>query len=148
MTRYAVGIDLHDWDLLGSALAEHLEVDFTSWGGGRDLSLFTTPKTMRGGEWVDGVRSSMGAFKATHHLLGNSLVEQGADTARCTMHVQAHHYLPNDRGDNEFTLGGYYDNRLRRDPIGEWKIERLKLVVLWCRGNRFVFELAYQAGVR
>lgn len=103
---------------------------------------------MAGRDWAEGVRRSMGALRATHHLLGNFVVERGADPnrARCLAHVQAHHYMPNDRGDNEFTLGGYYDDELVRDGAGRWRISRLKLVVLWSRGNRFVFELAYQAG--
>jgi hypothetical protein len=146
MTAYAVGIDLREWDRLAGALADELEVDFSSWGGGRDLSLFTAPQKTSGKKWAEGVSRSMGALKSTHHLLGNFVVERDGGWARCTAHVQAHHYLPNDRGDNEFTLGGYYDNELARDPQGRWQITRLKLVVLWSRGNRFVFQLAYDAG--
>ncbi len=154
VTDYALGIDLRDWDRLEGALADEVEVDFTSWGGGRDLSLFAAKKTMSGRDWADGVRRSMGAFRSTHHLLGTFRVERDpkdAARARCHAHVQANHYLPNDRGDNEFTLGGYYDNELVRDTSGpgqaaaRWRITRLRLVVLWSRGNRFVFELAFNA---
>jgi hypothetical protein len=146
VTNYAVGIDLRDWDRLAGALADDLEVDFTSWKGGRDLDLFTTPKRSSGREWAEGVRRSMGALRATHHLLGNFVVEQSGDRARCLAHVQAYHYLPNEYGDNEFVAGGYYDDELARGADGRWRISRLKLVVLWSRGNRFVFELAYRAG--
>jgi hypothetical protein len=146
VTAYAVGIDLRDWDRLRGALADELEVDFTSWRGGRDLSLFTAPKQMAGSDWVDGVRRNMSALRATHHLLGNFVVERAGTRARCLAHVQAYHYLPNEYGDNEFAIGGYYDNELTRDDQGRWRISKLKLVVLWSRGNRFVFELAYRAG--
>ncbi|MEO6950659.1 MAG: nuclear transport factor 2 family protein [Polyangia bacterium] len=154
VTDYAIGIDLRDWDLLAGSLADEVEVDFTSWGGGRNLSLFTAPKIVSGRAWADGVRRSMSAFRSTHHLLGTFRVhldegvrDEGAPArARCHAHVQANHYMPNDRGDNDFTLGGYYDNELVQDASGRWRITRLKLVVLWSRGNRFVFELAYEAG--
>lgn len=146
LTDYAVGIDLHDWPRLTCALADEVEVDFTSWRGGRSLDLFPEPKRVRGADWVEGVRRSMGALRATHHLLGNFVVEREGDRARCLAHVQAAHYLPNEFGDNEFTVGGYYDDLLERGADGRWRITRLKLVVLWSRGNRFIFELAYRAG--
>ena len=150
---YAFGIDLRDRDRLERSLTSDLEVDFTSWGGGRDLNLFTAPRRVSGAAWADNVVRSMGALRATHHLLGPSAIEPlasepGGGAYRCTTQIQAYHYLPNDRGDNEFVFGGYYDNEVARDAGNRWRIRKLKIIVLWSRGNRFVFQLAYDAGTQ
>jgi hypothetical protein len=55
--------------------------------------------------------------------------------------MQAQHYLPNDQGDNVYTLGGYYTNRLVRTPRG-WRIWACRLTVTWATGNRYLFDLA------
>jgi len=144
--RYAFGIDTRDWALLRSAMADELELDFTSWRGGRSLDLFPSVKRIKADDWIEGVRRSMSGFSATHHLLGLPLRTPGgdADHVRVRTHVQATHFLPNEFGDSTFVAGGYYDNRFVRDG-GAWRIDQLKLVVLWSTGNRFVFELAYRA---
>jgi hypothetical protein len=49
--------------------------------------------------------------------------------------------LTNADGDNWFTLGGYYSDRLVRDG-SDWRISGKKLVVTWNRGNRSVLTLA------
>jgi hypothetical protein len=51
----------------------------------------------------------------------------------------------NSLGDNFFTLGGYYADRLTR-VNDDWKISVKKLVVLWNQGNRHVLELGAERG--
>jgi hypothetical protein len=140
--RYGTSIDLRDWARFRTCFADEIEVDFTSWGGGRDLSLFPAPKRMKAEQWVAGVSKSLSGFTATQHLLANHTIDLQGDRAECLSYVQAMHYLPNDRGDNELVLGGYYNDRMVRTAQG-WRIEGLKLTVLWTKGNRFVFELAF-----
>ena len=47
--------------------------------------------------------------------------------------------MTNADGDNWFTLGGYYSDRLVRDG-SDWRISGKKLVVTWNRGNRSVLN--------
>jgi hypothetical protein len=65
--------------------------------------------------------------------------------ADVVIYVQAEHFLTNPDGDNWFTLGGYYSDRLVHQQ-GEWKITRKKLVVTWNRGNRHVLTLGAERG--
>ena len=71
----------------------------------------------------------------------NPLVTIAGDTADISIYVQAEHFLTNADGDNWFTLGGYYSDRLVRDD-SDWRICAKKLVVTWNRGNRHVMTLA------
>jgi len=66
-------------------------------------------------------------------------------TARRRMYMQAAHFFVTDQGDNEYTLGGYYDDELVRTEAG-WKIQAVTLNVLWHRGNRHIMQLATEAG--
>ncbi len=132
--RYATGIDRRDWDAYRSCFTDEVEIDFTSFGGGE-------PQTMRAGDWVAGVRAGLSGFQATQHISTNHVITVEGDEATCVSYMQAQHYLPNDKGDNSLTLGGYYTNRLVRAPDG-WRIRRCQLTITWTAGNRHIFELA------
>lgn len=77
----------------------------------------------------------------------NPLVDIEPDEvhARCRMYMQAAHFLATDEGDDEFTIGGYYDHRLvfgDVDGIARWRIDAVKLTVWWRRGNADVMRRA------
>lgn len=77
----------------------------------------------------------------------NPLVDIEPDEvhARCRMYMQAAHFLATDEGDDEFTIGGYYDDRLvfgDVDGIARWRIDAVKLTVWWRRGNADVMRRA------
>ena len=92
-----------------------------------------------------GGASLFDGLEATQHLMSNPMVDLDGDRARCRMYVQAVHVLPNPGGDAEFTIGGYYDDRLVRtadERRGGWRIEAVKLTVWWRRGNPDIMRLA------
>jgi hypothetical protein len=132
--RYATGIDMRDWAAYRSCFTDEVEIDFTSWMGG-------TPRRMAADDWVAMVRETLSGFAATQHISSNHVITLDGDEATCVSYMQAQHYLPNDQGDNAFTLGGYYTNRLVRSADG-WRIRACRLTVTWSTGNRHVFELA------
>ena len=132
--RYATGIDMRDWEAYRSCFTDQLEVDFTSFSGGE-------PRTLTGDEWVAGVRAGLSGFAATQHISTNHVITLDGDEATCVSYMQAQHYLPNEKGDNALTLGGYYTNTLVRTGDG-WRIRRCRLTVTWTTGNRHIFELA------
>jgi 3-phenylpropionate/cinnamic acid dioxygenase small subunit len=136
--RYAWGIDTRDWDLYRRIFTDRIEMDFASYSG--------TPGTvMAADDWVAGCRVLFTGLDATQHTMSNPLVEVDGSRARCRMYMQAAHFFANDLGDAEFTLGGYYDDRLVRTENG-WKIEAVTLTVLWNRGNRHIMSLAAARG--
>ncbi len=96
---------------------------------------------MAADEWVSRAQALFPGLDASQHCLYNPIVTVDGDTADISVYVQAEHFLTNADGDNWFTLGGYYADRLTRVD-GEWRISGKKLVVTWNRGNRHVLALA------
>ncbi len=136
--EYAYGIDTRDWTLYRSIFADDVRMTFTSYNG-------NPPADMRADDWVANVKVLFTGLDATQHSMSNPLVEVEGDHARCRMYMQAAHFFVTDQGDNEYTLGGYYDDQLVRTGDG-WKISAVTLNVLWHRGNRHIMELASQVG--
>jgi 3-phenylpropionate/cinnamic acid dioxygenase small subunit len=132
--RYASGIDMRDWNLYRSCFTDDIELDFSS----ADPAM---PTAIKADEWVNFVRAALGGFESTQHISSNHVITVKGDEAGCVSYMQATHYLPNDRGDNSFTLGGYYTDNLVRTSNG-WKIKKRRLTVTWSAGNRSVMELA------
>ncbi|MEM7015822.1 MAG: nuclear transport factor 2 family protein [Pseudomonadota bacterium] len=138
--RYGLGIDTRDWQLYRSIFTDAIDMDFSSYSGqpgGR----------MSADEWVNGCKILFMGLDATQHTMTNPIVDIAGDRATCKMYMQAAHFLKNDMGDDEFTLGGYYDDRLIRTADG-WQIEAVTLTVLWNRGNRHIMELAAGIGAK
>ena len=135
--RYAAGIDLRDWRLYRSIFADEVEV-----------SMMTTvtapvpePRTMTGDDWTARVASLLGGFAATQHCMFNPRAEIVADTATLTTYMQAEHFLDFEDPDGWYTIGGYYTDHLALGDDG-WKIDRLRLTLLWQRGNPGVLDEA------
>ena len=136
--RYATGIDTRDMALYRSLFADRVDIDFSSYNG-------TPPATISADDWVANVEILFTGLDATQHSMTNPIVAVDGDRATCTMYMQAAHFMTNDRGDDEFTIGGYYDDTLIRHDDG-WLIDGLKLTVLWSRGNRHIMDLAAALG--
>jgi len=132
--QFAAGIDMRDWDLYRSVFTEEIDVDYSSYRAG-------SAARMKADAWVARARALFTGLEASQHCLYNPLIDIDADNAACVIYVQAEHFLANDLGDNWFTLGGYYTDRLVRTG-GGWKIAAKKLTVTWNRGNRHVLTLA------
>ena len=134
--EYAYGIDTKDWALYRSIFSDQVAMNFHSYNG-------LPERSMTADEWVAGCQSVFMGLDATQHTMSNPLVEVVGDHARCRMSMQATHFLITDQGSNEYTLGGFYDDRLLRTDHG-WQIEAVTLNVLWHRGNRQIMDLAVE----
>lgn len=133
VNRYATAIDTRDWALLRSCFTEDLEADFTSFG---------VREVAHGADgWVEAVRATIDGLDASQHVITNHVVDVDGDTATCVAYIQAEHFLANDRGDNFYTIGGYYTEDLVRTGDG-WKIRKYAITVTWHRGNRDVLRQA------
>jgi SnoaL-like domain len=136
--RFAMGIDTRDWELYRSVFTDQIELDYSSYRSG-------SVGPMRAYDWVARGSVLFTGLDASQHCLYNPLVTVAGDVAHITMYVQAEHFLTNADGDNWFTLGGYYSDRLVREEAG-WRISHKKLVVTWNRGNRNVLTQAAERG--
>jgi hypothetical protein len=136
--EYALGIDTRDWVLYRSIFTPQVAIDFSSWNG-------VSAATQSADDWVASVSVMFEQLDVTQHTMTNPIVDIEGDRARCRMYMQAEHFLQNDQGEPDFTIGGYYDNQFVRVDSG-WRISAVRLNVLWSRGNRHIMTLALEAG--
>jgi hypothetical protein len=130
--RYATGTDSRNWELFRTCFADDLEVDFSS-GFGIPVVSVTAD------EWVKNTASTMGVLKATQHMITNHVIMfDDEDNATCVAYVRASHHNPNNTGDSDQTVYGFYTNRFERTSSG-WRIAKLKLTVSWMTGNFGLF---------
>jgi len=137
---YATGVDTKDWALYRSIFTDEIEVDFSSWDG-------RPARRIKADEWLAAVKALFPGLDASQHSMTNPRVAIDGDRATCVMYVHAAHFLRNDEGDSEFTIGGYYTDQLVRTPAG-WKLCGVKLTVTWSRGNKHVMALAAQRALK
>ncbi len=136
--RFATAIDTRDWTTYRAVFTDEIDLDYSSYRQG-------SAGRFAADDWVARGRALFTGLDATQHCLYNPLVTIAGDVADVVIYVQAEHFLTNPDGDNWFTLGGYYSDRLVHQQ-GEWKITRKKLVVTWNRGNRHVLTLGAERG--
>lgn len=149
---YARGIDDRDWQLFRTVFAATCDVDFRSWSG-------AAPATMDADLWVQAMRSVLGGFDATQHLVTNLRVGEldwtpaGLATVVATHEVQAQHWFDGDTmagfdRPNEpawCTLGGQFTNRYAAVPEGDgwrWTIAACRFGLRWRIGDESLFDLA------
>jgi hypothetical protein len=132
--EYALGIDTRDWALYRGIFCDEVTMDFSSFNG-------EPPALQSADDWVAGVSVLFNGLDATQHSMSNPMVDIEGETARCRMYMQAEHFLQNEQGAADFTIGGYYDDQLVLSD-GCWKIAAVTLNVLWNRGNRHILALA------
>jgi len=133
INNYAFGIDLRDWDLFRSIFTDDIEAHIGSPEDG--------PGTVTADAWTDIVRKGLSGYKGTQHMFSNYRIDLDGDRASTVVYFQATHFLPNDQGDNHWTLAGYYNHDLVRTS-GGWKIKSYTLNTVWTEGNRALGTLA------
>ena len=137
IVRYANSLDSCDYVEMRSLLLDDVHMDFAFMG--------LEPQTFKADDWVGYARHALSGLKCTHHISPNHVLERlEGDEATCISYMYAQHWLPNDRGGDEFLMRGHYSNELRRTPSG-WKIAGMKQVTTWTSGNASLFSLAMGA---
>lgn len=128
--EYAFGIDTRDYVLFRSVFTEQITMDFSSYSG-------QPSATLSADVWVARCATLFDGLDATQHSMTNPLVDVAADgqSARQRMAMQAAHFLDGV----EFTIGGYYDDRVVRVD-DDWKLEAVTLNVTWRRGDASIMK--------
>lgn len=134
MHRYALAIDTKNWTLLKTVFADQVTADFRSFGG---KEVFEGSAAA----WIDNIRSTVQGMDATQHTMSNHLYDIHGDRARGTTYIRALHVCKNDRGDDDYTIGGHYTVEMVRGSEG-WRIAKYTLQVTWHDGNRHVLRAA------
>lgn len=128
--EYAFGIDTRNYELFRSVFTELITMDFSSYSG-------QPSATLAADAWVARCATLFDSLDATQHTMTNPLVDVASDgrSARQRMAMQAAHFLDGV----EFTIGGYYDDRVVRVDDG-WKLEAVTLNVTWRRGDASIMR--------
>jgi SnoaL-like domain len=123
LIRYATAIDARDWEQLDSVFAADAHLDYRSAGG-----IAGTFAEVR--QWLSEV---LPIFTWTQHLVVNRAVE--IDPSGTTARSRSIFHNPNQmlvEGEPWlFTVGGYYHDKLQKEPAG-WRITtRVEETVWW-----------------
>jgi 3-phenylpropionate/cinnamic acid dioxygenase small subunit len=133
LCNYATGVDTRNWPLYESIFDDNIEIDYSSWQA-------DAIGTVTRDQFVAICRGIFG-FESTQHIIVNHMIDVKGDEADVVAYMRAQHFLPNNRGENYLTMGGFYTHHLVRKADG-WKIDRAKLTVTWLTGNPAIFEIA------
>ena len=134
LLHFARAIDLRDWTAYRAQFSTRVEIDYRSLIGGEVLSLSAK-------EWSDQAARSFSGFEATQHFVSNLLSSVDGDRGVCEAYVCAEHFARSGEEPLSWSMGGRYRARLSRGDSG-WRIDALRLGVLWSRGDEKIFELA------
>jgi ketosteroid isomerase-like protein len=118
--------DAGRWEDLKGVFAEKVVLDYSSFT--RQPAAEMTPDQI-----VNAWSGFLPKFKATHHQVGNFLVEVKGNIAHLSCYGTAGHYFPNDFGKNTWTVVGAYDFELIKKGTA-WKV------------NKMTFHFKYQDG--
>ena len=132
VTRYAVTIDLRDWDGFGSCFADEVELLLVSTGG---RLVFSRERI------VDYARRTFSNYDATQHISANHQVTVDGDRATCISTLNATHYVANEPGGPLQRQFGYYRYELVRGS--GWRISRVEQMLSWQDGNQEIFDRAH-----
>lgn len=131
-----IGADEHQWQLCRAAFADRVALDYTSLAGGE-------PAQLPADDIVAAWKAFLPGFRSTHHQLGNMVVRQTGSTATVFCYGTATHYLPNDSGNNVWTVVGTYNAALEQTN-GAWKVTALTFNLKYQDGNTALPALAAQ----
>lgn len=131
-------MDTHDWPLYRANIVDDASFDFTDHGVATD----DAGDVMRGADNYLAILSSViEGFDSTQHSITNMYHEIDGDRASTRCYVLAEHFLNNDRGDRNVACGARYHIEAVRTGEG-WKIQHLKFLTFWFRGNTSLYEIA------
>lgn len=136
VNRFFMAVDNRDWEQVKTAMHPTILLDYTSMAGGEPATL--TPEQI-----TDSWKKLLPGFDATHHQLGNYIVETADEKANVLCYGTAAHYLKNDSGNHLWTVAGTYAIELSL-LSGIWKIEALKFNLRYMDGNMDLPALAQQ----
>jgi hypothetical protein len=134
-----VGIyaDRHNWQGIEQCFADEVLLDYTSMVGGK-------PAKLKASQIIKTWKGFLPGFKLTQHAITNHKVTTSGKEADCFSYVNAIHYLPNDSGEDTWTVMGYYEHHLIKTDSG-WKIDKMKFNLTLIQGNKKLAELAQKA---
>ena len=115
LARYSRGIDRMDRELILSVY----------WEDAFDSHAVCAGDPIQFADWVE---ANMSHYKATSHMLGQSLIKLEGDQADVETYFAAFHHAPRGDGDVMLLVGGRYVDAFERRR-GEWRIHRREVLI-------------------
>jgi len=137
VTRLFVSGDEQRWEDLIDCFAPKVLLDMSSAGGGKPSR--TSPKRIAE-TWKSGVKG----LAASHHQIGNLLVNVEGSEAGAFCYAIASHYFRNPSGQNTHTFVGTYDFHLSKAE-GRWCIDAWRFNLKYEDGNLLLSDIAKKA---
>lgn len=131
-----VEADRRNWDGVESAFADEVLLDYSSMG--------QQVERLKAAEIVERWKGLLPGFRMTQHTITNHRVTVRDNEADCFSYVNAVHHLPNEAGENVWTVVGFYEHRLLKTKHG-WRVDRMKLTATLVDGNNDLPKLAEEA---
>jgi hypothetical protein len=129
-----INADERQWDRMKASFADYVTLDYTSMAGGEPAIL--TPQQI-----LHAWQALLPGFQSTHHQISNYVVQENAYVATVFCYGTATHYLPNDSGQNLWTVVGTYDLHLIRQDAN-WKVDAMTFHFKYQDGNLDLPDLA------
>jgi hypothetical protein len=123
-----------DWDSLKLIMNDTVYLDYSSMTGEK-------PDELPLQQIIDSWKELLPGFDATHHQLGNYLVEEEDPFGRVFCYGTAIHYLKNESAKNLWTVAGTYEFKLNSE-FGSWRITAMKFRLKFMDGNMDLPKLA------
>jgi hypothetical protein len=126
---FAAGMDVQDWELLGSVFSADAVVDHSrqTWDGHRDEIWSGHAEVM------DRMRAGVSRHFAGQHVVTNHRIWLNGDRARAVAYLHSVHVDDLDHPERHGDHGAWYLSELVRDasaPQG-WRIRWMKHVTVW-----------------
>lgn len=129
VARYARMCDERDWAAIGEVFSDDASADYGGWQL-RDRAAILAM-----------LRANLGGCGPTQHLLGNLVVDSGAEAVTSRVYVRAAHRGAGDLKDVTYECLGEYLDRWVRAGNG-WRIAHRRMVVKLEFGSRTVLRPA------
>ena len=136
VTNVFTGTDQRNWQLVKETFADKVLLDYSSMSN-------QPANTLSPDDIVNAWKGLMPGFQHTHHQLGNFNVKQQDDEAHVFCYGTATHYLPNNSGNNLWTVVGTYDFDLKK-VSGQWKVHHMVFHFKYQDGNSELLALAIE----
>ncbi|ASQ45016.1 nuclear transport factor 2 family protein [Legionella clemsonensis] len=126
--KFANSFDIKDWAGLESTLMDHIECDYQDFRG--------KTGTYTKSEYVNSRKETLGHLK-TQHLFSNLEIKSEEKCSYCRVNAIIYR---RDREGKKFDSHVIYNFELSKSSKDEWKIQKIKQIVLWNEGDSTVYK--------
>ena len=131
-----ISVDNKEWSRLEEIFDENVLLDYTSMNGG-------TPTLLPSIQIINSWKNFLPYFDATHHQLGNYIIQDNNNVYQVYCYVIATHYLVNESNNNIWSVVGSYNLELIQKSHTLY-INKMKFNMKYTDGNNELPNIAQE----